>query len=62
MWTSRREIVYCSVFTWKHCCHFNQWLMKTCVSQVLSWRLGEILWATAALAPTAPWLPRPWCQ
>jgi len=45
MWTSCREIVT-AVFSpenkvktkWKHCCHFSQWLLKTYVSQVLSWR------------------------
>ena len=41
-WTSftgiQHKFRYISVFIWKHSCHFNQWLLKTYVSQVLSWR------------------------
>ena len=65
MWSSRHEIVYCSVsidrsiFTWKHCCHFNQWFWKLVWAKSYLGAIGRnFVWATAALAP---WLPRLWC-
>jgi len=55
MWTSRREIAYCSAAV----ISFNDFWKPVWAKSYLGAIGRNFVWATAALAP---WLPRPWIK